>query len=237
MKGKDKCRILKEIRAQIARENGIEWAVENCTHKGDCRGTCPKCESEVRALERELERKRALGRTVVLAGISASLMMSSVSCDALDREFLATAGDMEIEQTTTTTLDRDGGMPLPPDEIPGDYAEDGELPVLEAFYSSYVSDGCLYYYVALSDITLEHLYGYEYPDGDGINIIKAGEKFSVVGIHEDSSARLVLFKDSHFFTYQEVIDDNAGPDEGGNAGNDESTDSGTPDDIAKAEKA
>lgn len=236
MKGKDKCRILKEIRAQIARENGIEWAVENCTHKGDCRGTCPKCESEVRALERELERKRALGRTVVLAGISASLMMSSMSCDALDREFLATDGDMEIEQTTTKE-NINGGVLFPPESIDGDYAEDGELPVLEAFYSSYVSDGCLYYYVALSDITLEYLYDYQYPDGENINIIKAGEKFLVEGTHNDSGARLVLFKDSHFFTYQEVIDENAGPDESGNAGNDESTDSGTPDDTAKAEEA
>jgi len=236
MKGKDKCRILKEIRAQIARENGIEWAVENCTHKGDCKGTCPKCESEVRALERELERKRALGRTVVLAGISASLMMSSMSCDALEREFLATDGDMEIEQTTTKE-NINGGVLFPPESIDGDYAEEGDLLSDEWYYDSYASIGCVYYYVALSDITLEHLYGYEYPDGDGINIIKAGEKFSVVGIHEDSSARLVLFKDSHFFTYQEVIDDNAGPDEGGNAGNDESTDSGTPDDTAKSEEA
>ena len=236
MKGKDKCRILKEIRAQIARENGIEWAVENCTHKGDCRGTCPKCESEVRALERELERKRALGRTVVIAGISASLMMSSMSCDALEREFLATDGDMEIEQTTTKE-NINGGVLFPPESIDGDYAVEGDLLSDEWYYDSYASIGCVYYYVALSDITLEFLYDYEYPDGDGINIIKAGEKFSVVGIHVDSSARLVLFKDSHFFTYQEVIDDNAGPDEGGNAGNDESTDSGTPDDIAKSEEA
>ena len=38
--GKEKCRILKEIRAEIARQNGISWTVESCAHKGNCRGTC-----------------------------------------------------------------------------------------------------------------------------------------------------------------------------------------------------
>ena len=53
--GKEKCRILKEIRAEIARQNGIAWTVESCAHKGNCRGTCPKCEAEVVALEKALE--------------------------------------------------------------------------------------------------------------------------------------------------------------------------------------
>ena len=49
--GKEKCRILKQIRAEIARENDIEWVVSECKHKGNCKGTCPKCEQEVRQLE------------------------------------------------------------------------------------------------------------------------------------------------------------------------------------------
>ena len=49
--GKEKCRILKEIRAESARQNGIAWTVESCAHKGNCRGTCPKCEAEVVARE------------------------------------------------------------------------------------------------------------------------------------------------------------------------------------------
>ena len=235
MKGKDKCKILKEIRAQIARENGIEWAVENCTHKGDCRGTCPKCESEVRALERELERKRALGRTVVLAGISAGLMMSSVSCDALEREYFGTDGDIIIEETTTKE-NINGGVLFPPESIDGDYVEMGEFSLEEELYDSYVSTGCVYYYVALSDITLEYLVDYEYPDGEGINTVRVGEKFSVVKVHEDSGARLVLFNGSHFFTYQNVIDENAAPDESGIAGNDEGGGEKT-DDTGAAEEA
>ena len=52
-KGKQTCKILKEIRKQIAMENDIEFVTSECTHKGDCAGTCPKCEAEVRYLERE----------------------------------------------------------------------------------------------------------------------------------------------------------------------------------------
>ena len=58
--GKEKCRILKQIRAQIAESNDIEWIVEECPHKGDCAGTCPKCEAEVRELERKLEERKKL---------------------------------------------------------------------------------------------------------------------------------------------------------------------------------
>ena len=53
-KGKQTCKILKEIRKQIAAENDIKLVIEECTYQGDCRGTCPKCEAEVRYLEREL---------------------------------------------------------------------------------------------------------------------------------------------------------------------------------------
>ena len=70
MNGKQKCRILKQIRQQIAEANDIELVVSECTHKGDCRGTCPRCEAEVRYLERELEKRRRLMKRVALAGIS-----------------------------------------------------------------------------------------------------------------------------------------------------------------------
>ena len=46
--GKRTCKILKEIRRQIAEANDIEYVVEECQYKGDCLGTCPKCEAEVR---------------------------------------------------------------------------------------------------------------------------------------------------------------------------------------------
>lgn len=71
-RGKQTCRILKEIRRNIAEANGIEFVTSECRYKGDCLGTCPKCEAEVRYLERELRARTLAGKAVTLAGISAA---------------------------------------------------------------------------------------------------------------------------------------------------------------------
>jgi TonB family protein len=76
-KGKQTCKILKEIRRQIAAENDIQLVIEECTYKGDCLGTCPKCEEEVRYLERELEKRQRLGKAAMVAGLSVGLMAVS----------------------------------------------------------------------------------------------------------------------------------------------------------------
>lgn len=84
MRGKEKCKALKEIRRKIAEENDIAYAVEECSHKGDCKGTCPKCESELRYLERELERKRRLGEKVAIAGVSVGAMAALTACNPVE---------------------------------------------------------------------------------------------------------------------------------------------------------
>ena len=76
-KGKQTCKILKEIRKQIAEENDIELVISECTYQGDCLGTCPKCEAEVRYLERELEKRQRMGKAAVIAGLSVGLLASS----------------------------------------------------------------------------------------------------------------------------------------------------------------
>ena len=73
-KGKRTCKILKEIRRQIAEANDIEYVVEECQYKGDCLGTCPKCEAEVRYLEEQLHQRQLLGKAAMVAGISAGLL-------------------------------------------------------------------------------------------------------------------------------------------------------------------
>ena len=79
-KGKQTCKILKDIRKQIAAENDIELITSECTYKGDCLGTCPKCEAEVRYLERELEKRQRLGKVAVIAGLSLGTMLTASSC-------------------------------------------------------------------------------------------------------------------------------------------------------------
>ena len=82
-RGKQICKILKDIRKQIAQENDIEFVTSECQHKGDCAGTCPKCEAEVRYLESQLARRRSSGRTTRLVGVSlglAAVAPALISC-------------------------------------------------------------------------------------------------------------------------------------------------------------
>ena len=90
-RGKQVCKILKDIRKQIAEENDIEFITSECQHKGDCAGTCPKCEAELRYLESQLARRSAAGFPARLAGIAlglAAVAPTLTSCD------WRTTGDM-----------------------------------------------------------------------------------------------------------------------------------------------
>ena len=72
-KGKSTCKLLKSIRQQIADANGISYQPKECHHKGDCTGTCPACEAEIRYLERELKARKGNGFGMKVAGIAAGI--------------------------------------------------------------------------------------------------------------------------------------------------------------------
>ena len=72
-KGKSTCKLLKSIRQQIADANGISYQPKECHHKGDCAGTCPACEAEIRYLERELKARKGNGFGMKVAGIAAGI--------------------------------------------------------------------------------------------------------------------------------------------------------------------
>ena len=73
VKGKSTCKLLKDIRQQIADANGISYQPKACHHKGDCAGTCPACEEEIRYLERELKARKGNGFGMKVAGIAAGI--------------------------------------------------------------------------------------------------------------------------------------------------------------------
>ena len=121
--GKEKCRILKEIRAEIAKANDIEWVVSECKHQGNCKGTCPKCEQEVRQLEDALAKREALGKTVAVVGISASIALSVTGCinpfpQTTAGEPMPPAGEMPPETTAEETYIAIAGEELPPETEP-----------------------------------------------------------------------------------------------------------------------
>lgn len=118
-RGKQTCKILKEIRRQIAEANGIEFATSECRYKGDCLGTCPKCEAEVRYLEQQLRARSLAGKAITLAGISAaSLAMlmpmtskaqTPVDIKTLSNDSIVTArvDSVKVKGTVKCTTDVD----------------------------------------------------------------------------------------------------------------------------------
>ena len=72
-RGKNICKHLKEIRKRIAEENDIPLEIKECTYKGECRGTCPRCEAEMRFLENALAEKIKIGKVAAIAGLTLGL--------------------------------------------------------------------------------------------------------------------------------------------------------------------
>ena len=72
-KGKSTCKLLKDIRQQIADANGISYQPKECHHNGDCAGTCPACEEGIRYLEGELKARKGNGFGMKVAGIAAGI--------------------------------------------------------------------------------------------------------------------------------------------------------------------
>ena len=52
----------------IAEQNNIPLEDSECHYEGDCAGTCPKCDAEVRFLENALRKSKQLGKVVTLSG-------------------------------------------------------------------------------------------------------------------------------------------------------------------------
>ncbi len=124
-RGKRICNALKGIRADIARQNDIPLEIPECTHEGDCPGTCPRCESEVRFLERELEKRRKQGKAVKVAGIAAGLTLILTSCTPKDEkkeDILAGAPVVTNDPSSDSSADQTpsdeplAGDPVPPSE-------------------------------------------------------------------------------------------------------------------------
>ena len=135
MNGKSKCKILKDIRRQIAQDNDIEFVTSECKYQGDCCGTCPKCEAEVRYLEQELAKRQKAGKAIAVAGIAATLVVGASGCGI---GISSIAGDVpappEITQTDPTSDTTPSATPpdhstdpsntvTAGDPMPGDYTE------------------------------------------------------------------------------------------------------------------
>ena len=127
MNGKATCAILKQIRRDIAEKNDIALTIAECTHQGDCPGTCPRCEAEVRILEKALAEKKRKGLKTAVAGISAGLLAVGLSsCTPADRVGAESLFSRIADKLRPHAVDQLDGDMAPPGWSPDWEGDDGE---------------------------------------------------------------------------------------------------------------
>ena len=112
-RGRNICDTLKAIRKQIADANGIDYSPEECNYKGECMGTCPKCEQDVRDLEYELHLKQMAGKAIKVAGIAAGLVAMTACSDGKVQRISSDATKSELNKVE--------------EPIPGDRQLEGDI--------------------------------------------------------------------------------------------------------------
>lgn len=120
-KGKEKCEILKAIRAYVAEKYGLNYTPSECSHRGKCRGTCPKCDAELADIQEQLEKK---GITDITNDTKLSEMVDDdllkSTKDEEDSDMLVGVPDIPVDTYATE------GMPKP---LEGDVViEEGLVP-------------------------------------------------------------------------------------------------------------
>ena len=125
MTGKEKCRALRAIRERIAEVNEIEYAEKPCTHAGECRGTCPYCESQARRLTRELSKRRALGTKVILAGLCAGIAAATSGCAVVER--VVFSPNLPVNTEEPFELAGDVVVTQEPVQLEGEISADGDI--------------------------------------------------------------------------------------------------------------
>ena len=160
-RGKKICQTLKEIRLQVARTNDIPYEPTECKHKGECLGTCPKCEQEVRYIEQQLNKRRTLGKAVAVAGVAIGVSMAMQPIEAMAQKTISTPKDSTIISALQTvkvkSLLNEGekgivvrgrvvdsaGEPIINATIIRKGTKKGELSNLDGMFAIEVPEGCL----------------------------------------------------------------------------------------------
>ena len=113
-KGRTICKVLKDVRQKIATENGISYHPEECHHKGECTGTCPGCEKEIRYLEEQLKNKQHSGLGLKVAGIAAGVCVTVLPMAAMVQTESNTSSDLQaktIKNDSIRAVDLTNGHP------------------------------------------------------------------------------------------------------------------------------
>ncbi|MBO7628346.1 MAG: hypothetical protein J6S87_00145, partial [Bacteroidales bacterium] len=125
---------MKEIRRDVARENDIPLEIPECTYEGDCRGTCPRCEAEVRYLEKELGKRKSLGKAVTIAGIALSSMVAA-GCSSPQTPGEAPLPQIPpVEETAVVKTDTIANDTIPKEEEKEEVYYNGGIEWIPGYY-------------------------------------------------------------------------------------------------------
>ncbi len=105
---------MKDVRQKIATENGISYHPEECHHKGECTGTCPGCEKEIRYLEEQLKNKQHSGLGLKVAGIAAGVCVTVLPMAAMVQTESKISPDLQaktIKNDSIRAVDLTNGHP------------------------------------------------------------------------------------------------------------------------------
>lgn len=114
---KEKCRQLRQIRAVMAKDLGIELNQRECTYEGYCSGTCPKCKSEELKLNAALVKRQMeesdLKRKITAVGLTTVAALSLSGCgkniEQLDGDVIQVPYE-EVCTTEERTIELEGKM-------------------------------------------------------------------------------------------------------------------------------
>ena len=134
-RGKNICKVLKDVRRKVARENDIPLEIPECTFDGECRGTCPRCETEVRYLEQELRKRKSLGKAVTIAGIALSSMVAAGCSPKQSPGEPTLPQNTPVEETAVAKTDTVAKDTLPKEE-PDEVQYNGGIEVVLGFVDS-----------------------------------------------------------------------------------------------------
>ena len=82
-----------------------------CRFQGECLGTCPRCESELRYLEKQLAARAAAGKRIAIAALCAGMAFGAAGCSSP-----FAPKEKPVETDLSGAIDIAGGMSEPIDE-------------------------------------------------------------------------------------------------------------------------
>ncbi len=140
MDSKEICNKLKEVRQQVADANNIPLASIPCNFEGECQGTCPKCEEELKYISDALEQKRQAGEEVIITPVEVE---DGSEIEGMEEVVITVVGDEFYEEKLGGYVEVNGLMPFeepvnedistPDDIIIDDYLNDKEVVSKEDF--------------------------------------------------------------------------------------------------------